>query len=692
MQKSLLATLIGLTLSPTLYAADFSLGNANTVNANTDQWQCERCTPATGTQGHFAVGVSENQIDALHFANESGTDKEGLVPRLDGDVTHWYGNDVRTQAEADQLGYDVSTLTLSADRARDFSALLGWRQLAWYDTTVATPFSTRNGQHRLPADWQTGATTQQMPGLTGPLNPVDLKLERDQFQLGLEKYFNAIRTYLDVIHQEREGYRRSGATLITNAVNLPQRVDDSTTSLAAGLNVVGGHWQVAFGYLGSQYDNGLDAQRWDNPYSPTFGSAREGQQALAPDNTAHQFHIQGTWAAGIQSLSGQVVWGRHDQDDAFLPATINGPSPDLPAADADLQLDKLDLNLRYRLHPMRKMTLLAEYDYQDRDYRNPLQAYPYIITDSVPAGARTPPNLDTTDQSASVAMNYRFYSGFSGELGYRWRQQEWTDHAVDQANTHSYWGTLRLNHWDRLSLRLELGRDDRELDNFLGNPTADGTNDPRLRPYYLASRERNYGKFIASYQLFDPLGIQLTLEGSETDYDDGTVGLDTVDRAGYDVNLNYHQDRLSFYLFYNAYNLDTRQVGSNGGGNWQGRQDDDAQSAGLGTEYRGAFSDRLDLGVDLVWADSDTLTRTEFGPAGDLGAYDATRTTLDVYGRYRLSDRSSVQLDLLYQDYENGSYLNRGLQPNSISNVLTFGDLSQDYSDYLLNLSYRHEF
>ncbi|MBY5920994.1 MtrB/PioB family decaheme-associated outer membrane protein [Ferrimonas balearica] len=692
MQKTLLATLIGLTLSPCVGAADFSLNKANTANTNTDEWQCERCTPVTGTRGHFAIGASDNQIDDIHFANESGTDKDGLVPRLDGNVTHWYSNDVRTAIEADQLGYDVSTLAIGADRARDFAAELSWRQLAWYDATVPTPYRTSNGHHQLPADWQQGATTQQMPGLDGPLNPVDLKLERDQFQLGLEKYFNAIRTYLDVTHQQRKGYRQSGATLITNAVNLPQQVDDNTTSLAAGLNVVGGNWQVAFGYLGSQYENDLSAQRWDNPYTPTFGSAREGQQAVAPDNTAHQFHVQGTWAAGIQSLSGQVVWGRHDQDETFLPATINGPSPDLPASDADLQLDKLDLNLRYRLRPMRKMTLLAEYDYQDRDYRNPLQPYPYIITDSIPAGSRTPPDLDITDQKASLAINYRFYRGFSGELGYRWRQQEWTDQPADQATTNQYWAILRLNHWERLALRLELGGEDRELNNFLGSPDAEGVNDPALRPYYLADRDRYYGKLVASYQILDPLGIQITLEGSEEDYDDPLVGLDTVDRTGYDINLNYHQEALSFYLFYNAYNLDTRQIGSNTGTLWQGRQDDDAQSAGLGAEYRGAFSDRLDLGVDLVWADSDTLTRTEQGLGNDLGAYDATRTTLDIYGRYHLSDHSSVQLDLLYQEYEDSSFLNQGLQPNSIGNVLTFGDLSHDYSDYLINLSYRHEF
>ncbi|MBY6093398.1 MtrB/PioB family decaheme-associated outer membrane protein [Ferrimonas balearica] len=692
MQRSLLATLIGLVLSPAVSGADFSLNRANTATANTEQWQCERCTPQMGTSGGFAIGITENSISDIHFANESGTDNDGLVPRLDADVTQWYSNDIRTQLLIDQLGYDVSTLALSADRARDFAALLSWRQLAWFGNTVRTPFNGNRGNHTLPGDWVEGGTTAQMPGLTGPLNPVDLKIERDQFALGLEKYFNQIRTYLDVTHEARTGHRQSGATLITNAVNLPERVDDNTTSVAAGLNVVGGQWQVAFGYLGSQYDNDLDAQRWDNPYTPTFGAARAGQQSVAPDNSAHQFHIQGTWAAGIQSVSGQLVWGRHDQDDPFLPATITGPAPALPATDADLQLDKIDFNLRYRIRPMRKMTLLAQYDYQDRDYDNPLQAYPYIITDSVPAGSRVPVELDTTDQKASLSMNYRFYRGFSGELGYRWRQQEWTAQPGDQATTNAYWGILRLNQWEPLAIRLELGGENRDLDNYLGTPNSDSINDSALRHYYLASRDHAYAKLVANYQIIEPLSLQLTLEGSDSDYDDPQVGLDEVERSGYDINLSYYREKFTASVFYNAYNIDTRQVGSNTGAQWRGRQDDDAQSAGLNLEYRGAFDDRLDLGANLVWADSDTVTEIESGLGSELGPYDATRTTLDLYSRYHLSERSSVQLDLLYQDYEDRSYLNLGLDPNSISNVLTFGDLSHDYDDYRLNLSYRHEF
>ncbi|MBY5991042.1 MtrB/PioB family decaheme-associated outer membrane protein [Ferrimonas balearica] len=690
MDKTLLATLVGLALGPQALAADFSLSKANTETVKWDGWECERCTPSEGTAGHFSIGVGENSIEDIHFANASGSDDDGLVLSAGADLTHWYANDIRTELLAENLGRDVSLLSLGAQRGNDFAARLAWQQLAWYDATVQTPF-TSSAYHQLPSDWQTGATTGQMPGLTGPLPRQDLKVERDKLTLGLEKYFNRIRTYLDVSHQTREGHRRSGATLLTNSVNLAQPVDDDTTALAVGLNAVGGNWQVAFGYLGSLYRNDLDAQRWDNPYTPTFGGARLGQQALAPDNDAHQFHIQGTWAAGIQSVSGQLVWGRHDQDDDLLPATINGPTPPLPGTNADLQLDKLDLNLRYRIRPMRKMTLTAQYDYRDRDFRNPFVAYPYIITDSLDAGTRIAQPLDQTDQKASLAMNYRFYTGFSTELGYRWRQQEWDNQAADQADTNQVWATLRLSHWERLQLRLELGWEDRELDNYRGYPNAEGVNDDALRAYYLADRERTYGKFVASYQVYEPLSLQLTLEGSEEDYDDA-VGLDEVQRAGYDVSLNWHKEKLNLYAFYNFYNIETEQVGSNTAARWQGRQDDDAQSAGLGVEYQGAFDDALDLGADLVWADSDTLTQLEQGLNGDWGDYSATRTTVDLYGRYHLSDQSSVQLDLLYQKYEDSNYLNRGLAPNSIGNALIFGDLSHDYSDYLLNLSYRHDF
>ncbi|SHI15547.1 MtrB/PioB family decaheme-associated outer membrane protein [Ferrimonas marina] len=688
--KRLTVSALSLLLSPPLLAIDFSLENANRDKVAVENWECKQCKPAEGTSGHFEVGAVNADIEDIHSANTLGTDRDGLSLRAGADISHWSSNDIRWLFNASDLGLDVAEAHASGGRAGDFSARLGYRGLAKWDATVLSPFLINDNRFTLGNDWVNGATTSAMTGLDDALSPVDLKIKRDLLSLNLDKYFNNIRTYAGIEQTQRRGRKRASSSLITNSVALPLRVEDRTTDFVVGLDVAGGPWQLDFGYLGSRYRNDVDSLYWQNPYTATFGSATAALQSVAPDNDADQFHLRGSWARGIHVVSGQIVYGRHKQDAALLPATINGPSPELPGSSADLKVDRIDADLRYRLKVGRKGALQLQYGYQDRDYDSPNWFYPQINTDSVPAADRLPYYPSHERQDLEAKFNYRFTSGFSGELGYRYRTEDWENQRVDSADTHRYWGKLRFKRWQKLQIWLELAGENREADNYLDPVDANGTSNPALRQYHLADRDRAEGKIVFQYRPLEALTLALTLEGMEEDYDD-QIGLDEVTRSGYNFDVGWFQEDYNLYFFYNDYRTKTRLDGSNFSSTWRALQDDEAQSIGIGGEYTGLF-DALSVGLDAVYADSDGLTQLEQGLTGRYGDVSASRTTVDIYARYQLSEQSSVQLDLLMQKYDDSDYLYHGLEADSIGNVLFFPDFSHDYSDYRIGVSYRHDF
>ncbi|GAA5194922.1 MtrB/PioB family decaheme-associated outer membrane protein [Ferrimonas gelatinilytica] len=689
-----LVSALTIALAPSVLALDFSLDKANTANVKWEGWECKNCKPVSGSSGHFQIGVVDTNTDDIHSANTLGTDKDGLSMRLGADINHWGEHDTRWILSAKDLGLDIASLAASVSRAKNFSAALRYRAMARWDATVYTPFAVNSNRFTLPDDWVRGATTPMMTDLNDALGPKDLKVERDHFGLALDKHFDDIRVYLDLEQQQRRGNKRASSSLLTNSVALPERVDDHTTNYQIGLNATGGLWQVAFGYQGSRYRNDAAALVWDNPYSATFGSAFEGRQSVAPDNDADQVFGRATWTNNRHLFSGQVVWGRHRQDDDLIPATINGPSPALPTDSADLKLDKLDADLRYRVRLTDRASLHADYGYQDRDYRHPLYFYPQVITDSITRPAELALYPDKTEQQAGLKFSYRFARGISADFGYRYQRDEWENQQADSADTNRYYAKLRLKRWQKVQVWLEVAEDQRRTNGFSDSLDLNGIdNDEALRQYHLADRDQTEGKLMVQYQPLERLNFQFTLDGQDQDYQSDAIGLDEVQRYGYDIHATWYQDSYHLYLFYNDYKTKTRQNGSNISSRWQALQDDDAESVGLGFEYSGLEeSSGLTFGLDAVYADSDGLTQLEQGVIGRYDDISSERTTLDAYVRYRVNEHSSVQLDFLMQDYEDSNYLYSGLSADSIGNVLFFPDFSHDYSDTRIGLSYRHDF
>ncbi len=129
MKLSLLTLTIACALQPA-WAGGYSLQQANRAELKQDKWSCGQCKLPQESRGTLEAGVAYNDGDNAVFANSSGTDADGATGHIGGDVVFYGEQGYRTHIEADKLGYDTGSASLSTGRPGQFDIRLGYRALA----------------------------------------------------------------------------------------------------------------------------------------------------------------------------------------------------------------------------------------------------------------------------------------------------------------------------------------------------------------------------------------------------------------------------------------------------------------------------------------------------------------------------------------------------------------------------------
>lgn len=93
------------------------------------------------------------------------------------------------------------------------------------------------------------------------------------------------------------------------------------------------------------------------------------------------------------------------QDDTFIPATINGPSPVLPADTLNGQVDIVEMDLKYSGRISQDLSMQASYNYQDRDNKTAQLDFPQIVTDSINQGTAQNSLYDKRTKNSNLKAN-----------------------------------------------------------------------------------------------------------------------------------------------------------------------------------------------------------------------------------------------------------------------------------------------
>ncbi len=668
---------------------------------DTSKWTCSMCPFAEGWSVETEAGAISVSDDAAKFGDYTGLDEEDEYLLLDGEVRYWSGGGFSLEAEGENLGLDSRSAKLKAEKQGLWEASLFYDELPRrrFDDTRTIFDGTGSSSLTLPDGWVRGGGTSQMPELDASLRDEDIKWDRKTiggglgFLLGERWDFNA-----DYSHEERDGNKLFSGTFYANGSILPAEVDYNTDKFEASAGVTGENWQLRLGSLLSYFNNRTWGQTWENP----FTGVDFGRAGAPPDNKFYQYSLSGSYAfpAWRTVLSGNVAIGKGEQQDDYLPYTINSAiaADMLPRSNLDGEMNTTNVLMRVTSSPWRRIRLKGEYRYDDRDNDSSIDTYDPVLVDST-LGAPVENRIysytrDTVDLEASARLDAssRFY------VGYRYDGWDRDDQERDETDTDRYWARFRFDSGSIVDFRATVGSESRGGSNYEQLVNDDfAPQNPLMRKYNMASRDRT--DFEARFDIspLDALGLGLGATWADEDYSKSSnVGLRKAEYLNYTFDGDYNwNDVANFYAVYSYEKYNSKQQGSQAYADpdWSARSRDEFDTVIFGVRLPQIFN-RIDVDVDYTFAKSEGRNRVSTsGLQSSYPELTTDRKTLSVSASYAFSNALSFKAGWLYEDYSSDDWALDGIEPDTMQNLLTLGQDAYDYdvNVFMLSFKYRWE-
>lgn len=610
------------------------------------------------SSAQFGIGFMNH--DAPISNQYTGTRNQGsyglldfnLVKRDDATGT-WLKLDGRN------LGLDNRELRVEHNKQGD------WSYFAEYNQIV------RNSPYTINTS-ATGVGTQNPAenGAAAPKHNEQLKTERQIASLGFDKQLpGGFSVQVRFRNEEKDGSRLFGRGVgNTTTIFLAEPINSTTRQFEAIIGYTDDKLLLSGGYYGTGYNNHNTAI-WG-----TGGvAATPSPTALPPDNMSHQLFLSGNYTfTPLTRGNFKVAYGRATQNDGFIPA----PDPANPNRTGKSSLEgRLDTRLiQFGLtsRPMPKLSLLANFRYDDRDDRTPIVRY-----GATPAGTSTFDGLyeprSITTRAGKLEASYQLPMGYRMTGGYE------RDIKTRNVPTNNLAAVTPRNTTDEASYRLELRRSmsetlngavayihsDRGGSEILTLRTLNGAvGSSQIAPLNIANRTRDKIRLSADWTPLEPLSIQFAVESSDDSYDGRGFGLKDGKGENYSVDASYIFSEQWSATAWAARNVSSAKqtdcqgaAGTNGGAcvaglnQWSANLRDTGDAIGLG--FRGQPKSWLQLGGDLSYSHdrSQYEVKQSIPVAGVTTPPDTNSTVirLKFFGKYAVDKSSDVRIDLMHE-------------------------------------------
>jgi MtrB/PioB family decaheme-associated outer membrane protein len=451
------------------------------------------------------------------------------------------------------------------------------------------------------------------------------------------------------------------------------------------------------GFISSQFDNGNSSLTWQNPFSsqPQHSTFRA---ALEPGNKFYQFNLSGAYAiTSWIKLSGQAAIGRLTQDDPFLPYTINPEYSDLPLPRSSLdgKLDATTYNFAGKLFARinNGLSFTARGKWDERDNKTPVDLYTPVITDLVPITARYNRPYSYKREQYSADVRYRAARVIRLSAGGKQQNLDRTLQAVERTKETTWWGEVKVTPTFNTEFRIKGEWADRDISNYLQPDDGGPVDNPLMRKFNMADRNRNRVLVEFDYMPTASLGINLGYIQGKSKYKNSPLGLQESNDESYSANLNYAiSEKVNAYAFYNLDFLDADILNTVGGASapWTAATRDRIETTGVGLSA--VTSEKSSLGVDYVYAGS--TGRISVTTSADEPPFEPLKTNLKnfkLHFDYDFSDHWGYKLYAEREQYDSRDWAIDGIGVDGINSVLTMGETSPDYSVwyYRIQVNYR---
>jgi len=669
--------------------------------ADTSKWACEYCPFETGHNGDYELGASGVSDDSAYFGDATGYDESGAYINVDGDGS--YNSDTQQMNwTIEDLGLDSRVLELDGGNQGKYDYRLAYRELPrrQYFSTDTIFQDAGSADLALPAGWVRAPQTSGFTQLGSSLAPRNIESDRSMLAIG-GRYLQSrnVSFSANFSRQEHDGVNQIGGPMFFQSSLLPGQFDYTTDDVDIGVHYAADAGYLSFGWRLSEFESDNAAYRWQNPFTSGTG-ADTGALAQAPDNTFQQLSLSGAYRfTKIRTVLGfSAAAGYMEQNEAFLPYTTNtnlNAAP-LPEASLNGKVNTTNLALTLNSNVTDRATVSMAFRYDERDNRTEQNVWTRVITDSFnssDAETNTPYSYDRS--TFSLSGDYDLTDTVRAYAGYDYKQMDRDYQEVTRQKENAGWGGLRWQPNGTLDIDVRGGGSQRDIDFYDEALAIELGQNPLLRKYQLAYRERYFGELIATVTPQDS-PFSLTLSGlyANDDYSNSQLGLTEGDDLHLNLDLGWAvSEKVSTYLSGGYENFNSTQLGSEqfGAADWNATNDDEFYTFGAGIRIR-QIADKTDLQLDYIYSDGTSAIAMDSASKGFSQLPDLTSTLNYVRLKlgYQYSERVEFTTRLLYQSFVADDWALQGVGPATMPDVLTLGAQPYDTDQFIFGLGFQY--
>ena len=670
-------------------------GSAPAGGPDTSAWPCRFCTIESGSSGWLEPRLGYVSDDSFRFGDYTGLDDHGVLLDLGG---AWRWRDAATadflDASVERLGLDSRAIGVAIGRQGTYRVGLGYDVLPHYlARDTQTVF---DGDNQLPSGWTRAGSTGGMPALEASLHSVWLRQERERSALRVDWLpSRATDLRFDYRRDHVRGTAATGASFLTLAAQVPRAIDQTIDRADAALALRHALGHAVVSLNSSFFTNDQPALAWQNPYSGPVAGATRGQLAQAPDNRAHRLSLTlaSDPAARPLQASAQIAMGRLDQDQRFLPATVNpDESAALPRSSLDGRVDTTFASVRavYAFCPTTRV--LADLLHDKRDNRTPVAAYTQVVMDTFTGAVRANTPYGFRRDRWRLSVEDRTVPKLRLGLGVEDDVRERHLYGSSSTDELRWWGRVGWRPLDGGDLRVRLSHAERDGEEIVAGPAAPAQN-PLLRSYQTADRDRDEARADLSFG-DGVVTTAFNMIYARDKYPGTVVGRTGGDEFGYGTDVALQPaPGWSVSAFASRHILDTEQAGSQGFGlpDWLAEQEDATNTVGVHALWQAPRG--FDFGLDYVYSDSEGSIVMAAGTGEPAFPVLVTRWhDARLFGRYALRPNVALRLDLMRERYEAYDWALDGVGPDTVPNLLWLGQGTQGGAVTAVVLGLRYEF
>jgi MtrB/PioB family decaheme-associated outer membrane protein len=696
------STRIQLLFGAALLAEAAAAADPAPVPPDTSGWECKKCPFDSGSRLESEAGGAYVSDDAARAGDGLGYQEKGgyLIANLEGKQVGEDGKHLEYGVE--QAGLESRSAYVSGGDSGRYDWRLSYDELPHfiYDTTETVFTDVRSSDLGLPAGWVRGSGTAGMTTLANDLH--DVNIENKRQTLGLEgeyrfgKGFSLSATYS---REERDGLRAQGGPFGTTTSQLPIDLASTTDQVEIALRHRSARGDLSLAFYGSFFDTDDPARTWANPFIAWAPGADVGQMAAAPENSFQQVMLSGGYSFPLDThLSFSASTGKMEQDEDLLPYTINpqiAVTP-LPRTSLDGEVTTTDFQVSLTSRPLPRTRVRASYHFDDRDNDTPVESWDIVEADGIPWGTFENVPYGFTRERLSVGGQLDLPLQFRLSGGYDRVEMERPLQEVEDQLDETGWGQLSWHPSERSSVSMRGGATYREIGTY--GTVADAQQNPLMRKYNLADRDRQFGEARLAVAFGKDLKYSLdaTVTATDDEYNRSFVGLLEGSERTYALDFSWAaSEKVAAFLRAGYDRIESVQAGSEtfSSPDWSARNRDEFSSAGAGVRWLG-IGKKADLTFDYTYGLGEghmNIDRASL-PPDPMPDLETRVHTVRLNLAYHWSDSLEIVGDLRYEDSDAEDWALDGVGPATVPNLLSLGAEAYDYDVLVFGLSFRYFF